>query len=86
MLYVLGMEECPDWLFRTSLVLGGMVLWGTTPAMVSYAQQLFPKGAGIASAITMGLSWGLGGLIQAPLTSYFESTGVCVRARQISGR
>ena len=56
-------------------VLAGLVLWGTTPAMVSYAQQQFPKGAGLASAITMGLSWGLGGLIQAPITAYFQSTG-----------
>jgi hypothetical protein len=33
------------------------------------------KGAGLASALTMGMSWGIGGLIQAPVTSYFEKAG-----------
>jgi FSR family fosmidomycin resistance protein-like MFS transporter len=75
LLYVLGNTSSPSWLFAGSLALSGLVLWGTTPAMVSYAQQLFPTGAGLASAITMGLSWGIGGLIQAPLTAYFQSTG-----------
>ena len=74
-LFALGSEACPEWLFVTCLVLGGAVLWGTTPAMVSFGQQLFPNGAGIASAITMGLAWGLGGLIQAPLTAYFQESG-----------
>ena len=30
----------------------------------------------MASAITMGLSWGLGGLIQAPVTAYYRTTGI----------
>lgn len=76
LLFVLGWPGCPFWLFVTLLVPTGLVLWGTTPAMVSYAQQLFPKGAGVASAITMGLAWGLGGLIQAPITSFFRSSGI----------
>ncbi len=71
----LGLEGTPDWMILALLIPTGLVLWGTTPAMVSYAQQLFPKGVGLASAITMGLSWGLGGLIQAPITAYFRSTG-----------
>eukprot|EP00913_Durusdinium_trenchii_P009003 g8469.t1 len=73
-LMVLGWEGCPMWLFVTMLMVGGIVLWGTTPAMVSYAQQQFPNGAGLASAITMGLAWGLGGLIQAPITAAFSRT------------
>ena len=44
------------------LVPSGVVLVGTTPAMVSYAHQLFPRDAGKASALTMGLSWGTSGL------------------------
>ena len=74
LLFLLGLETCPQWLFVTLLVLTGITLWGTTPAMVSYAQQLFPKAAGVASAITMGLAWGLATLIQAPITAHFQAT------------
>lgn len=75
-LLILGLENCPPWLFVTMLIIGGIILWGTTPAMVSYAQQQFPNGAGVASALTMGLAWGLGGLIQSPITAYFSDTAV----------
>jgi FSR family fosmidomycin resistance protein-like MFS transporter len=76
MLYVLGMPNCPRWLFVTTLVPCGLVLWGTTPAMVSYAQQQFPKGVGLASALTLGVSWGVAGLIQAPVTAHFQHIGI----------
>ena len=72
LLSVWGWEGCPDWLLIAVLVPTGLILWGTTPTMVSYAQQMFPRGAGVASAITMGLAWGGGGLIEAPLTTYFH--------------
>ena len=75
LLAVWGWEGCPTWLLITVLVPTGLVLWGTTPAMVSYAQQIFPRGAGVASAITMGLAWGGGGLIEAPFTAYFQDIG-----------
>jgi FSR family fosmidomycin resistance protein-like MFS transporter len=75
LMLVLAWENCPPWLLFSTLALTGMVLWGTSPAMVSYAQQQFPKGTGLASALTMGMSWGIGGLIQAPVTSYFEKAG-----------
>lgn len=75
LMLILAWESCPPWLMFTTLALAGMLLWGTSPAMVSYAQHQFPKGAGLASALTMGMSWGIGGLIQAPVTSYFEKAG-----------
>lgn len=75
LMLILSWENCPAWLLFTSLALSGAILWGTSPAMVSYAQQQFPEGAGLASALTMGMSWGIGGLIQAPITSYFEKAG-----------
>jgi MFS transporter, FSR family, fosmidomycin resistance protein len=74
MLAIMGWPSCPSWLFMTMLIATGLTLWGTIPAMVSYAQQQFPKGAGMASAITMGLAWGLGGIIQAPITAHFSET------------
>ena len=72
LLAVWGWSGCPTWLLIGVLVPTGLVLWGTTPTMVSYAQQLFPRGAGVASAMTMGLAWGVGGLIEAPFTTYFQ--------------
>jgi FSR family fosmidomycin resistance protein-like MFS transporter len=75
LLFLLGLSGCPEWLFIALLVPTGFVLWGTTPAMVSYGQELFPNAAGVASAITMGISWGVGGLLQAPITAYFQNSG-----------
>ena len=40
--------------------------------MVSYAHHAFPKGAGFASALTMGVSWGCGGILVAVLVSWFD--------------
>ncbi len=75
LLALLSLPGCPAPVFVIALVIHGIVLWGTTPAMVSYAQQQFPQGAGFASALTMGLSWGVAGLIQAPITVWFRSQG-----------
>ena len=75
LLAVWGWEECPTWLLIAVLIPTGLVLWGTTPTMVSYAQQAFPRGAGLASAITMGLAWGVGGLLEAPFTTYYHDLG-----------
>jgi FSR family fosmidomycin resistance protein-like MFS transporter len=62
---------CPTWLLVGLLVPAGLALTGTTPAMVSYAHQLFPRDTGMASALTMGLSWGTSGLIVAAITPVF---------------
>lgn len=51
------------------LVLAGLVLNGTTAAVISYAHQLFPNNTGIASSLTMGFAWGLGGIVVAILTT-----------------
>lgn len=75
LMLILSWQNCPPWLLFSTLAAAGIVLWGTSPAMVSYAQQQFPRGAGIASALTMGMAWGIGGLIQAPITSWFQSIG-----------
>ncbi|QDU82095.1 Fosmidomycin resistance protein [Polystyrenella longa] len=72
MLWYMGQPECSVIVFIALLVPVGVILWGTASAMVSYGQYLFPKGAGFASALTMGMAWGVGSLIQAPITSYFQ--------------
>lgn len=68
----LAIPDSPYWLIVALLIPAGVILTGSTPVMVSYAHQLFPNGAGMASALTMGLSWGLSGMLVARLTSYFD--------------
>lgn len=65
LMIALATPTCPTWLIVVLLVPSGLILNGTTPAMVSYAQQLFPRDAGMASALTMGLSYGTSGLAVA---------------------
>jgi len=71
MMIALSFPGCPTWLLVALLVPSGVVLVGTTPAMVSYAHQLFPRDAGMASALTMGLSWGTSGLLVAGMITVF---------------
>lgn len=48
-----------------NLGVAGLFLGATMPILVSYGQQLLPEGRRTASSITMGVTWGLGGLIVA---------------------
>jgi FSR family fosmidomycin resistance protein-like MFS transporter len=43
----------------------GLLLGTTLPILVSYGQRLLPEGQRVASSITMGVTWGLGGAIVA---------------------
>lgn len=43
----------------------GLLLGVTMPVYISYGQQMLPHGQRVASAITMGVSWGIGGAIVA---------------------
>ncbi|MBI3860687.1 MAG: hypothetical protein HY290_02200, partial [Planctomycetia bacterium] len=61
----LAVPGCPTWLIVLLLVPAGVILNGTTGSMVSYAHQLFPRDTGMASALTMGLSYGTSGLAVA---------------------
>jgi MFS transporter, FSR family, fosmidomycin resistance protein len=74
-LAALSYPECPQWLICMLLIPAGLILVGTTPVMVSYAHQLFPRDTGMASALTMGLSWGVSGLISARMIPYFTQAG-----------
>ncbi|MBC8350900.1 MAG: MFS transporter [Planctomycetes bacterium] len=51
----------------------GLLLGVTMPVYISYGQQLLPHGQRVASAITMGVSWGIGGAIVA------SSLWICLR-------
>jgi FSR family fosmidomycin resistance protein-like MFS transporter len=44
------------------LSLGGLILFSTIPVNVVMAQDLIPANTSIASALTMGFAWGMGGM------------------------
>jgi FSR family fosmidomycin resistance protein-like MFS transporter len=60
-----------------ALVVGGLALGATNPIVVTMGQRLAPRGAGLASALVLGFSWGIGGTI-APLlfTRWADRYGV----------
>ena len=54
-----------DWTLVILVGTCGLLLGVTMPVYISYGQQLLPHGQRVASAITMGVSWGIGGGIVA---------------------
>ena len=54
------------------LVFGGLVLLFTIPVNVVMAQQLVPSEAGTISALMMGFSWGMAGIVFIPLTGWIS--------------
>ncbi len=52
------------------LVVGGLVLLFTIPVNVVMAQDLVPSQSGTVSALMMGFSWGMAGLVFIPLTGW----------------
>lgn len=54
-----------DWTLVGLVGTSGLLLGVTMPVYISYGQQLLPHGQRVASAITMGVSWGIGGGIVA---------------------
>lgn len=58
------------WLSILGLVLGGLMLLFTIPVNVVMAQRLVPSEAGTISALMMGFSWGMAGLLFIPLTGW----------------
>ena len=54
-----------------ALIAGGFMLLFTIPVNVVMAQELAPTQAGTVSALMMGASWGMAGLIGIPLIGWF---------------
>lgn len=50
------------WVSLVFLLLCGTMLGGCQPVMVVLGQELMPRQVGLASGISMGLVWGIGGL------------------------
>lgn len=63
--FLLSLLLLPIYLYTNEiliLVLLGLNLMGTFPVTVVIGQELFPKRAGLASGLTMGFAYGLGGV------------------------
>jgi FSR family fosmidomycin resistance protein-like MFS transporter len=54
------------------LAAGGFVLLFTIPVNVVMGQELLPSQAGTVSALMMGFSWGMAGLLFIPLTGWLS--------------
>ena len=63
-----------SWVLMTSVGLTGLLLGMSLPVLISYGQQLLPGSQRIASSITMGVSWGLGGGIVSLILVYCQRT------------
>lgn len=57
------------------LAVSGIFLGGAGPVLISYGQQLLPNGQRIASSLTLGVSWGLGGAVVAGLMMTLNHVG-----------
>ena len=58
------------------LVLGGVLLLGSNPLTVAMAQEIAPKNAALASALPLGFSWGIAGLMLLPIGYVADRVGL----------
>ena len=63
--FLAAIVSASDWTLLALVGTSGLLLGVTMPVYISYGQQLLPHGQRVASAITMGVSWGIGGGIVA---------------------
>ncbi|OGF55059.1 MAG: hypothetical protein A2Z21_04505 [Candidatus Fraserbacteria bacterium RBG_16_55_9] len=66
------------------LLLGGALLNASNPVIVAQAQELAPEHAGMASAIVMGVGWGVGGLLVSLVGVLADVSGSLEHALLIS--
>ena len=62
-LAMLGFLATRDALSFAFLLLGGALLSASNPVIVAHAQELLPHRASTASAVVMGVAWGVAGLL-----------------------
>ena len=75
---VATLGQLDGWLLVAVMFVCGFLLGITMPVYISYGQKLLPQGQRVASSITMGVSWGVGGGIVA------LSMGICNRFGALS--
>ena len=63
------------WVLTVCVGLSGLLLGISLPVLISFGQQLMPDSQRIASSITMGVSWGLGGGVVALILAFCQWLG-----------
>jgi FSR family fosmidomycin resistance protein-like MFS transporter len=63
------------WTLGACVALSGLLLGVSLPVLISYGQQLMPDSQRIASSITMGVSWGLGGGVVSLILAACNASG-----------
>lgn len=58
------------------LAIGGALVLSSNPLTISMAQELAPKNSGLASSLTLGLSWSLAGLAYGPIGYIADLVGI----------
>jgi FSR family fosmidomycin resistance protein-like MFS transporter len=69
--FLMLLPRGPLWLLYVGLIGSGFLLQGTIPILISYSQRLLPRGQRLAASLTLGASWGLGGICVAGLKLIF---------------
>jgi FSR family fosmidomycin resistance protein-like MFS transporter len=63
------------WVLSVLSALSGLLLGISLPILVSRGQELMPESPRVASAITMGVSWGAGGAVVSIVLFICKATG-----------
>ncbi len=75
-LAMLGFLLTSGWPSLTLLLLGGGLLSASNPVIVAHAQELLPRNAGTASALVMGVAWGVSGLMVTAVGALGDAWGI----------
>jgi FSR family fosmidomycin resistance protein-like MFS transporter len=73
MLGFLATRDTPSFVF---LLLGGALLSASNPTIVAHAQELLPHRASTASAVVMGVAWGVAGLLISLVGALADALGM----------
>ncbi len=75
-LFLLAGRAAEGWTSILLFVVGAAAINATMPITAAVAQEMVPNSRGMASSIVMGLSWGVGNLLMAPLGKVGDIFGV----------
>ena len=59
-----------------ALAIAGLFIYSSIPVVILMAQELYPARINTVSSLMMGVSWGVGGLLMAPLGVFADRFGI----------
>jgi FSR family fosmidomycin resistance protein-like MFS transporter len=75
-LFLLAGRYSEGWASILYFLIGTAAINATMPITAAIAQEMVPNSRGMASSIVMGLSWGFGNMLMAPLGKIGDLFGV----------